>query len=228
MPSLYLKMEMQMGEIKFNYDLGLFGDTLNRVILREYPHRTKDFINSFLSNQINCKIWLIEELIKILERKQDHFTVKRVTVLGSWYGNIIVPLLIDNIPTLQEIDLIDMDEDALAISRKFLNHYNFKINYMHKDINFEEFENHYTNVVINTSCEHMVPMDSIIFKNDNDVIYALQSNNMYNIREHVNCVNSKEELTVQANINQIYYHGNKRLIGKKNKEYTRFMVIGKR
>tara|TARA_B100000085_G_C18547597_1_gene514561 strand:- start:69 stop:734 length:666 start_codon:yes stop_codon:yes gene_type:complete len=221
-------MEMQMGETKFYYDLGLFGDTLNRVILREYPHRTKDFINSFLSNQINCKIWLIEELTKILERKKDHFIVKRVTVLGSWYGNIIVPLLIDNIPTLQEIDLIDMDEDALAISRKFLSHYNFKINYMHKDINFEEFENHYTNVVINTSCEHMVPMDSIIFKNDGDVIYALQSNNMSDIREHVNCVNSEISLAIQANVNRAYYCGEKRLIGKNSKKYTRFMVIGKR
>ena len=139
-----------------------------------------------------------------------------------------MPLLIDNIPALQEIDLIDMDEDALAISRKFLRHYNFKINYMHKDINFEEFEDHYTNVVINTSCEHMVPMSSIIFKNDDYVIYALQSNNMSNVREHVNCVNNKNELAVQANVNRIYYRGEKKLIGKNSQEYTRFMVIGKR
>jgi len=217
-----------MGEIKFNYDLGLFGDTLNRVILREYPHRTKDFINSFLSNQINCKIWLIDELVNILERKKDHFIVKRVTVLGSWYGNIIVPLLIDNIPTLQEIDLIDMDEDALAISRKFLGHYDFKINYMHKDINFEEFEDHYTNVVINTSCEHMVPMDSITFHHDDQVIYALQSNDMFNIREHVNCVKNETELATQANLSTTYYMSHKKLMGEKGMPYNRFMVIGKR
>ena len=216
-----------MAEIKFNYDLGLFGDTMHRVIMRDYPHRAGDFVESFLSNQVNCKLWLIEELVKVLNKKKNDLTVKRVTVLGSWYGNIIVPLLIDNIPSLKEIDLIDMDEDALIISRKFLSGYDVKINYMHEDLNFHEFDNHYTNVVINTSCEHMFPMDSISFANDKDVVYVLQSNDMTSVREHVNCVTSAEELSEQANLNT-YFSGRKKLIGTNKNKYKRFMVIGKR
>lgn len=220
-----------MAEIKFNYDLGLFGDTMHRVIIRDYPHRTKDFVESFLSNQVVCKIWLIEELMKILQSKKDHFTATRITILGSWYGNVIVPLILDNLPQITEIDLIDMDEDALAIGRKFLSYYNdrnVKINFRCEDVNFIEFDDFYTHIVINTSCEHMFPMDSITFRNDDDVIYALQSNNMVDVREHVNCVETAEELARQSNLNRIYYSGKKRLKGSNQKEYKRFMVIGKR
>ena len=39
---------MRVEEIKFDYDLGLFGDTLKRVVLRQYPHRVKDFVNSLV------------------------------------------------------------------------------------------------------------------------------------------------------------------------------------
>ena len=198
-----------MEEIKYSYDIGKFADILNRVIFRDYPHRAKDFVESFISNQINCKIWLVTELKKILERKD--ITAKRITVMGCWYGNIIAPLLLDNIEGLEQIDLIDMDEDALLIGRKFLqkriDEGKVKINFMTKDVNFDEFDDFYTQVVINTSCEHMYPMSSVVFQNDKDVIYCLQSNDMHEIREHVNCVSSVEELSQQSSIEKVYYKG---------------------
>ena len=216
-------------EIKFNYDLGLFGDTLNRIVLREYPHRLKDFINSFSGNQVICKKWLVSELLTIINKKPD-LPRKKITILGSWYGNVLVPLLVDNIKGVEEIQLIDMDEDALDISRKFLDrkYNNVKINYMKEDINFTDFSERYTNICINTSCEHMLPMSSISFKNDDYVLYVLQSNNMKNQREHVNCVNSYDELTEQAVLNRTYYYGKKRLAGQNNEIYERYMVIGRR
>ena len=87
---------MQVEEIKFNYDLGVFGDTLKRIVLKEYPHRLTDFIDSFSNNQVTCKKWLVLELLKILKNKPD-FSTKKITILGSWYGNVLVPLLVDNI-----------------------------------------------------------------------------------------------------------------------------------
>tara|TARA_B100000925_G_scaffold66422_1_gene45297 strand:- start:9006 stop:9689 length:684 start_codon:yes stop_codon:yes gene_type:complete len=226
-------METQMEEIKYSYDIGKFADILNRVIFRDYPHRAKDFVESFISNQINCKIWLVTELKNILERKG--ITAKRITIMGCWYGNIMAPLLLDNIEGLEQIDLIDMDEDALLIGRKFLQKRmddgKVKINFMTKDVNFDEFDDFYTQVVINTSCEHMYPMSSVIFRNDKDVIYCLQSNDMHEIREHVNCVSSPEELAQQSAIEKIYYRGvheHKAAIDLKRETYNRFMVIGKR
>ena len=103
---------MQVEEIKFNYDLGLFGDTLKRIVLKEYPHRLKDFVDSFSHNQVMCKKWLVSELIEVLNQKSEAQRSK-ITILGSWYGNIIVPLLVDNIEGIEDIQLIDMDESTL-------------------------------------------------------------------------------------------------------------------
>jgi len=222
---------MEETNLKLDTNLGFFSDTMNRIILREYPHRIKDFLESFSSNQYASKMWLCEELKLILDRKKNHLIAKKIIILGSWYGTVIVPLIINNLPEIEEIQLIDMDEDALAISRKFLHHYrsDIKISWSCEDINFIEFEDRYTNICINTSCEHMFPMESVAFKNDKDVIYVLQSNNMNNIREHVNCVIDSKELMQQAGINISYYYGDrtyKQAGGTSN--YSRFMVIGKR
>jgi len=222
-------MVMRVEEIKFDYDLGLFGDTLKRVVLRQYPHRVKDFVNSFSHNQVHCKKWLVSELKKIISNKPK-LKVDKITILGSWYGNIIVPLLVDNIEGIKDIQLIDMDEDALDVGRKFLgrNYNGVNINYIKEDINFTDYSQRYTNICINTSCEHMFPMSSISFSNDEHVLYILQSNNMKDEREHVNCVEDYYELMKQSAITKPYYYSRLKLKGRNNKEYKRFMVIGKR
>ena len=102
------------------------------------------------------------------------------------------------------------------------------VSFFEDDINFSEFENHYTNIVINTSCEHMIPMNSFNFKNDKDVLYVLQSNDMFGVREHVNCVKDTDEFIKQSGLSKTYYHGKKRLIGQDKEKYWRFMIIGRR
>jgi len=222
-------MVTQVEEIKNNYDLGLFGDTLKRIVLKEYPHRLTDFIDSFSSNQLICKKWLVEELLNILKDKPQ-IKCKHITLLGSWYGVVIVPLLIENIKGIESIELIDMDSDALKIGRKFLGkeYKGVSLNYSEVDINFTDFSDKYSNIVINTSCEHMIPMDSVIFSNDNDILYILQSNDMFNVREHVNCVKDNEEFIKQSGLKRTYYHGKKRLVGQDKEKYWRFMIIGRR
>jgi hypothetical protein len=123
-----------------------------------------------------------------------------------------------------------MDEDALDIGRKFLgrNYNGVNINYIKEDINFTDYSERYTNICINTSCEHMFPMSSISFINDDHVLYILQSNNMKDEREHVNCVDDYHELIKQSAITKPYYYSRLKLNGRNNKEYKRFMVIGKR
>ena len=222
-------MATQVDEIKNNYDLGLFAYTLKRIVLKQYPHRLSDFIDSFSSNQLTCKKWLVSELLNVLKDKPQ-IKSKKITILGSWYGTLIVPLLIDNIEDIESIELIDVDADALAIGRKFLGkEYNgVSLNYSEVDINFTDFNDRYSNIVINTSCEHMIPMDSIQFENDKDVLYILQSNDMFGVREHVNCVNDNEEFAKQSGLKRTYYRGKKRLVGQDKEKYWRFMIIGRR
>ena len=53
--------------------------------------------------------------------------------------------------------------------------------------------------------------------------YVLQSTNETKYDDHINCVNSPEELVNQANLKQVLYKGSKVL----DNGMTRFMVIGK-
>lgn len=223
-----------MDEIKLrhDFDVGKFGDVMYRLIIKDYPHKVKDFVESILSNQIRCKEWLVTELKRTLDKKKENFEAKKVIILGAWYGNIIVPLLVKNIPEIESITLVDMDEDAMKLSRKFLyDEYHEKVNltWLVDDVNFMDFDKMYFNICINTSCEHMYPMSSIEFKNDKDVIYALQSNDMEDIREHVSCVTSAQELADQANLSKTYFKGDKELKKSSGQEtFNRYMVIGKR
>ena len=54
-----------------------------------------------------------------------------------------------------------------------------------------------------------------------DCIFALQSNNMFDLEEHTNCVNSHEELAQKSGLNKILYSGKMIL-----DNYERYMVIG--
>jgi hypothetical protein len=54
-------------------------------------------------------------------------------------------------------------------------------------------------------------------------VYVLQSTNETKYDDHINCVNSVDELIKQADIKEIYFSGKKVL----DNGMTRFMVIGK-
>ena len=54
-----------------------------------------------------------------------------------------------------------------------------------------------TNLIINTSCEHMQPMKNLPILNNINSYFAFQSNNMFDIETHTNCVNNIEEFKKQ-------------------------------
>jgi hypothetical protein len=60
-------------------------------------------------------------------------------------------------------------------------------------------------------------------KNPNPTcLYVLQSNNMHHLEEHVNCVNSEDELAETSEITEVVYKGSMVMANG----YKRFMVIG--
>ena len=54
-----------------------------------------------------------------------------------------------------------------------------------------------TNLIINTSCEHMQPMKNLSVLNNINSYFAFQSNNMFDIPTHINCVKNIEEFKKQ-------------------------------
>ena len=183
-------------------------------------------MNATTVSQIQSKLWIIEELNN-LNIKPDC-----VALLGGWYGNFLVQLLIDEYDTFL-IHNFEIDEDVKSISYKFNKRHKdrkkykcdildvmFKTIYEKQSKNRKKFD-----TIINTSCEHMFHMKRFVDLNGYGLskpTYVLQSTNSNRYDDHINCVRSAEVLAEQSGLENILYCGSKRL----HDDMKRFMVIG--
>ena len=185
-------------------------ETLFRNVLtaiKENPELSHDIIDSFSENQFASKralINVVDELC-ILDKEST------VVIWGSWYGSILIPSLTDKV---KKIVCIDLDPIPLQLSKNRLFSEYVNVEYICDDV-FNRCLKTYveTNLIINTSCEHMLPMkewkwfgpgaikeDGVPGKDpkiSSDCYFVFQSNNMFGIEGHINCVNSLEEFKSQ-------------------------------
>ena len=178
-------------------------------LIKDMPEIKNDILDSVSSNQVASKYALLNAVDNLNFLDKD----STVVIWGSWYGSILIPALTNKV---KKIVSIDLDEAPLQIAknRLFANYKN--IQYVCDDI-FKTYRDAYlnTNLIINTSCEHMPPMkdwkwfgagalsndqDTSIFRTPklpDECYFAFQSNNMFGIEGHVNCVNSLQEFKDQ-------------------------------
>jgi hypothetical protein len=149
-----------------------------------------DLLDSFSPNQFKSK----EMLIKMVNNLNVIDSNSEIVIFGSWYGSILVPTF----KKVKRITLVDLDSEVLNISKnRLFGHYD-NINYVTKDV-FEWAPTasriRDTDLIINTSCEHMKPMNE--FKLDTKAYFAYQSNNMRSIEGHINCVGGIDDFQKQ-------------------------------
>jgi hypothetical protein len=190
------------------------------------PYLLKRVLDSMNRSQLESKLWIVNELSELM------LFPKSVALLGGWYANYIVPLLIEH--GVELIHNFEIDEDAKAISYKFNKTYKDKKQYKCDIVNtmFDSVWNKQKKTepvfdfIINTSCEHMFPMRrfrELNKKLSGNPIYVLQSTNEDKYEDHINCVSGPEELAEQAELTNVVYSGTKVLDNGMN----RFMVIGR-
>ena len=158
----------------------------------------RDLLDSFSPNQFLSKMNLINHIndLNILDKDSE------IVIFGSWYGSILIPAFYKEVKKITCID-----QDPKVISRAKHN--------LFKDLNVDfitgdvfEFRDQYktTDLFINTSCEHMKPMrewgPAPEYKNPwwdrvSPAYFAFQSNAMFDIPTHTNCVNNIEEFKKQ-------------------------------
>ena len=207
-----------MEYLKFTPELA--NDWKNALSSSE-PYLFKRVMDSMNQSQLESKLWIIQELIK-LEIKP-----KRVAILAGWYAQYIVPLLYDNFESLEFVENYEIDQDVKRLSYKFNKKYKEEERYrvLIRNVMFDKIQSG-MDTIINCSCEHMYPMwkfkiiNELILKNP---LYILQSSDDDQHDDHINCVQSEDELIVQSGINHVIYSGSKILSNKS----TRFMVIGR-
>jgi hypothetical protein len=198
-----------------------------------------DIYDAFSRSQIKSKIWLIEELSKI----QTHYD--SVLIMAGWFGQLRP--IYDELLTANKTRIIELDSTACETSDYVFNLSNLE-NYKVKSINaninnlilhkngyewdVENFregtkysEKFLPDLIINTSAEHMTEewYNQIRFKNmDSDPIVAIQSNNLFDIPEHINCVHSVDHMKKKFPMKEILFEGELQLKG-----YKRVMLIGR-
>ena len=189
-------------------------------LIKEDPSLEKTLLDSFSHNQIAAKTALLNAVddLKILDKDST------VVMWAGWYGSILIPKLANKVKKIVNIDL---DNQTTKVSKKLFNNYE-NVDYICDDI-FKTYRDVYldTNLIINTSCEHMSPMkewewfrfssmetDTVHPKGyaddkpdrkkvymspklSSNCYFAFQSNNMFDIEGHVNCINSLQEFKDQ-------------------------------
>ena len=184
------------------------------------PYVFKRVMDSLNSSQLQSKLWLIEEL-NWLEIKPTN-----VCLIAGWYAQYVVPLLLDTFSSIQLIENFEIDKDIREMTYRFNKRFKDEDKYrvVIKNIMFKELSKEQDfDLVINCACEHMFPMWKFREINEEqDPVYVLQSSDDDTHDDHINCVQSTDELIEQARIVDVLYSGSIKL----HNGTTRFMVIG--
>ncbi len=166
--------------------------------------------------QITSKLWLLRQL-----ELENRISLGRVAICGGWVG-MLSRLMLDH-ETIQTTHIHSMDKDfgptlaAGELNREYLIAAEFASTVA--DCYKVDYGNYDT--IINTSCEHFDNFDRWFNMIPSGKIVILQSNNFTEIEDHVDCVESSNELVNKAGLRTVIYSGELPCCG-----YTRFMVIG--
>lgn len=177
-----------------------------------YSPRYEEFRDMFSAGQVFSKEWIINELYNL----NPEYKNQKFAIAGSWFGTLGL-MLKYKFPSIL-INLIDID-DRCRIFGHNLVYDNPAVQFITADMFTYRFTE---DVIINTSCEHILNLKDWIKTIPENRIIALQSNNARNIAGHVNCVDSMEEFIEKSGIKKILFSGQLTL-----PMYTRFMIIGK-
>ncbi len=202
--------------------------------LHHYPEPSLAL--SLNKNQLRSKSWLLRELRRLYRRPLD-----TVYVLGGWHGVLAAMLLADEASEVGRVVSFDLDPGCEEIART-LNHRHVdagRFLAVTRDIAELDYRADRVPVagdrdvpgmltlkpdlVINTSCEHLLDFPAWYARLPQDMLLALQSNDFFSCEEHVNCVPDLAAFRHQAPMS--------RLLGASSlplKRYTRFMLIGHR
>jgi hypothetical protein len=177
---------------------------------------------AFNHKQIASKRWLVDVLAQSMPRPQGP-----VWVLGAWYGVLGAMLLDDERLGLSEIVSLDIDPGCAPVAER-LNRRHVAIGRFRTitaDMMRLDFASQprAPGLVINTSCEHLDDVPGWLASLPPGLPLLLQSNDYVREPDHRSCVACLETFKAQAGLSELLYAG-----ALPQKNYTRFMLIGRR
>lgn len=216
---------------------------LDRYIDTQFVNAFKNFFvnkieideDCFSRGQLQSKKWLIRQLQKL------NVDLGIVFLCAGWYATLATMIFESGIK-VEEIRSFDIDPDCAEIAEIFnklwlIDKWRFKaitedihnINFTtHRWRSWSESKQEYSkwisnspDTIINTSCEHIRDFTEWYNKIPQGKLVILQTNNYFEIEEHVNCSKTLEDFAAQTPMTNVLYHGELEL-----PKYKRFMRIG--
>ncbi|MFZ3229159.1 MAG: hypothetical protein WA160_03055 [Pseudobdellovibrio sp.] len=187
--------------------------------------------DAFSDGQIRSKLWLAHNLEAWSQKYFDLALNYTLTWYGSWVG--LGPFLLLSLTRIKftVVNLIEVDEESLNVSKKILDHWmvqGVQINLIKADMNnyLPELITNNAELFINTACEH-VTHDKWLQNIPTGSFILLQSTNMKHI-EHINLANSLEDFDAQIKPFFRVFEKNEILFSYPDKCFSRFMLFGKK
>ena len=198
-----------------------------------FVNETEIWDDCFSRGQIESKLWLIKEL------KKCNIDLGIVFLCGCWYATLAT-MLFESTINVDKIRSFDIDPSCRSIAETFNKPW-VKDNWQFKsstkdimDINYE-FERYEViradgttcplddtpDTIINTSCEHIENFEEWYAMIPSGKLVILQSNNFFEVEEHINCATDLDDFSKMASMEHVYYKGELEL-----EKYTRYMKIG--
>jgi len=187
----------------------------------------------FSRGQLKSKLWVVKELKKL------DLDLGTVFLCAGWYGTLSTMLFESNIK-IEKIRSFDKDPSCRKIAEIFnkpwvKNDWAFKsstqdileIDYNQHSYNVTRSDNSLCELtdspdtIINTSCEHIEDFSKWYNSIPDGKLVILQSNDYFDIEEHVNCSKSISQFSKSCPMKETLFEGELFL-----PEYTRFMKIG--
>lgn len=200
-----------------------------------FINKTKIWDDCFARGQLQSKAWLVKEL------KELDPNLGTVFLCAGWYATLST-MLFENDFEIDKVRSFDIDPSCASIAEIFnkpwtMKDWQFKAStadikdinysgYTYKTLKSDASESELydePDTIINTSCEHIDNFSEWYDKIPEGKLVILQSNNYFEVEEHVNCSNDIEEFKAQAPCKEYLFTGTLDL-----GIYKRFMIIGRK
>jgi hypothetical protein len=214
---------------------------LNRYLETQFIWAFKEFFvndikfdkDCFSRGQLQSKLWIIKELKKL------NLDLGTVFLCAGWYATLAVMLFENNLK-INKIRSFDKDPSCRKIAEIFNKPWvkdEWKFKSSTQDILEIDYNQHSYDVmrsdgsicelvdspdtIINTSCEHIKDFSKWYNSIPDGKLVILQSNDYFEIEEHVNCSKSISQFSKTCPMKETLFEGELFL-----PKYTRFMKIG--
>ena len=197
-------------------DSAFYRDVLGTLTRHPEP-RIADALNG---NQIASKRWLADSLFATVGER-----VGNVVILGGWMGALAAVLLHDPRFRIDRVESVDIDPRCAPVAESLNDTHARTGRFAARtaDMLDIDYAAERADLVINTSCEHVVEFDRWYARVPDGQRLVLQSNDYVACREHVNCVADLAAFRAQAPMRDVRFAGERPM-----KRYVRFMLIGQK